>query len=52
MIERRETYPKEGFEAKKGGSKRKPLTPKPQGPPPPLKPQRPPSPVDVQKKSS
>ena len=51
-MEKREANPKEVFEAKKGGSKKKPTIPKPQGPPPPLKPQRPPLPVEIQKKSS
>ena len=49
-MEKREANQKEIFEAKKGGSKQKPTTPKPPGPPPPLKPPRPPSPVEIQKK--
>jgi|GEM_PF-3969262 len=51
-MEKRGTNFQKGFMMRKGGSKRKPETPKPQGPPPPLKPQVPPPPVEQQKKSS
>jgi len=51
-MEKRQTNSEEDFLVKRGGSKPKPSTPKPQGPPPPLKPQGPPPPVEQQKKSS
>jgi hypothetical protein len=49
-MEKREAIFPKGFMMKKGGSKRKPETPKPQGPPPPLKKQRPQPPLEQQKK--
>ncbi len=51
-MEKREADLKEVFEVRKGGSKPKPTTPKPQGPPPPLKPQGPPPQSEPQKKSN
>jgi hypothetical protein len=48
-MEEREANPNAVFEAKKGSSKHKTITPKPQGPPPPLKPQGPPVPEKIQK---
>lgn len=43
-MKEKEANSKKVFEARKGGSKQKPTTPKPQEPPPPLKPQGPPPP--------